>query len=193
MMFYYVEMTFVWCFEDEARRHYQLLSQDVFYYNSPLPSLDSQTLTCSTVLCTHRHAWSLSHSLLSHVRGSHGMCWRPTETRLKAAQTHGCLCDLIPRQTQGLHYMTKSMWTPVLRTSQSKIMAINMELVPSFAGILASTLLGRLSSRCWNIALGTFFHSATRALVRSGTDVGWLGLARSRRSNSSQRFSMGLR
>ena len=40
---------------------------------------------------------------------------------------------------------------------------------------------------------GDLFHSATRALVRSGTDVGRLGLARSRRSNSSQNCSMGLR
>jgi hypothetical protein len=29
-----------------------------------------------------------------------------------------------------IHYMTKSMWTPVLRISHSKIMGINMELVP---------------------------------------------------------------
>ena len=29
-----------------------------------------------------------------------------------------------------IHYMTESMWTPVCRTSQSKIMGINMELVP---------------------------------------------------------------
>uniref|UniRef100_A0A8C7Q7A6 ATP-binding cassette, sub-family A (ABC1), member 4a n=1 Tax=Oncorhynchus mykiss TaxID=8022 RepID=A0A8C7Q7A6_ONCMY len=57
---------------------------------------------------------------------------------------------------------------------------------PRFAAITAFT-------RCWNIAAGTCFHSATRALVRSGTDVGKLSLARSRRSNSSQRLSMGLR
>jgi hypothetical protein len=37
---------------------------------------------------------------------------------------------------------------------------------------------GRLSTRCWNIAAGSFFHSATRALVKSGTNVGRLGLAR---------------
>ncbi|KAK6307892.1 hypothetical protein J4Q44_G00211630 [Coregonus suidteri] len=89
--------------------------------------------------------------------------------------------------------MDKSMWTPARRTSHSKIMGINMELVPFFAAITASTLLGRLFTRCWNIAAGTCFHSATRALVRSGTDVGRLGLAYSRRSNSSQRCSMGLR
>uniref|UniRef100_A0A674CQK4 adenylate cyclase n=1 Tax=Salmo trutta TaxID=8032 RepID=A0A674CQK4_SALTR len=40
---------------------------------------------------------------------------------------------------------------------------------------------------------GTCFHSATRALVRSGTDVGRLGLARSLRSNLSQWCSMWLR
>ena len=84
------------------------------------------------------------------------------------------------------------MWTPARPTSHSKIMGINMELIP-FAAITVSTLLGRLSTRCWNIAAGICFHSATRALVRSGTDVGQLGLVRSRHSNSSQRCSMGLR
>jgi hypothetical protein len=64
---------------------------------------------------------------------------------------------------------------------------------PPFAAITASTLLGRISTRCCNIAAGTCFHSATRALVRSGTDVGRLGLAHSRCSNSSQRYLMGLR
>uniref|UniRef100_A0A8C7SXM7 BPTI/Kunitz inhibitor domain-containing protein n=1 Tax=Oncorhynchus mykiss TaxID=8022 RepID=A0A8C7SXM7_ONCMY len=38
-----------------------------------------------------------------------------------------------------------------------------------FAAITASTLLGRLSTRCWIIAAGTCFHSATRALVRSSS------------------------
>ena len=37
------------------------------------------------------------------------------------------------------------------------------------------------------------FHSATRALVRSGTDVAHLGLPRSGCSNSSQRWLMALR
>ena len=62
-----------------------------------------------------------------------------------------------------------------------------------FVSIKASTLLGRLCTRCWNIAAGTCFHSATRVLVRLGTDVGRLGLAHSRWSYSSQRGSMGLR
>jgi hypothetical protein len=39
--------------------------------------------------------------------------------------------------------------------------------------------MGRLSTRCWNIAAWTCFHSATKLLVRSGTDVGHLGLPRS--------------
>ena len=41
---------------------------------------------------------------------------------------------LIDQMTKGMlykiHYMTKSMWTPAIRTSNSKIMDINMELVP---------------------------------------------------------------
>ncbi|KAG5844818.1 hypothetical protein ANANG_G00166800 [Anguilla anguilla] len=36
----------------------------------------------------------------------------------------------------------------------------------------ASTLLGKLYTRVWNMAAGIRFHSATRALVRMGTDVG---------------------
>ena len=54
--------------------------------------------------------------------------------------------------------MTKSMWTPSRRTSHSKIMGINS---PPFTAITASTLLGRLSTRCWNIATVTCFHLAT--------------------------------
>jgi hypothetical protein len=52
---------------------------------------------------------------------------------------------------------------------------------------------GRSSTRCWNIASGTCFSTATRALVSWGTDVGRLGLARSRLSNSPQWCLMGLR
>ena len=62
-----------------------------------------------------------------------------------------------------------------------------------FAATTASTLLERLSTRCQNIAAGTCFHSATRALVRSGTDVWQLGLARNWHSDSSQRWSIGLK
>jgi hypothetical protein len=61
------------------------------------------------------------------------------------------------------------------------------EYGPLFVAITTSTLLWRLSTRCWIIAAGTYFHSATKALVRSGMDVGLLGLARSWHSNSSQR------
>ena len=92
-----------------------------------------------------------------------------------------------------LCYMAKSMWTPARPTSHSKIMGIYIELAPPFAAQTASTLLGRLSTGCWNIATGICFHSATRALLRSGNDVGQFGLVHSRCSNSSQRCSMGLR
>ena len=70
--------------------------------------------------------------------------------------------------------------------------SINIEVVPPLDAITASTLLGRLSTTCWNLAAGSCFNLARRAWVRSGT-VGWLGLARSRRSNSSQRCSLRLR
>jgi hypothetical protein len=90
-----------------------------------------------------------------------------------------------------IYYMTKRMWTPNRWTSHSKRMGINIELVPHFSAITAP-LLGRFSTRCWNIAAGTCFHSATRPLVRSG-NVERLVLARSQHSNSSQRRLMGLR
>jgi hypothetical protein len=64
---------------------------------------------------------------------------------------------------------------------------------PPFAAVTASTLLGRLSTRSWNIATGICVHSATRALVRLGTDVGWLVLIHSQCSSSSQRCSMEFR
>ena len=41
--------------------------------------------------------------------------------------------------------------------------------------------------------MGMFDHSSRSAFVRSGTDIGREGLARSLRSNSSQRCSIGLR
>ena len=47
-----------------------------------------------------------------------------------------------------LHYITKSMWTTACQTSHSKIMGINVE----FAAITTSTVLGRLATRCCNIA-----------------------------------------
>uniref|UniRef100_A0A8C8GA10 Cadherin domain-containing protein n=1 Tax=Oncorhynchus tshawytscha TaxID=74940 RepID=A0A8C8GA10_ONCTS len=79
-------------------------------------------------------------------------------------------------------YNDNIMWTPARGTSHSKIMGINMELVPPL-----------LFTRYWNISDGNCFHSATRALVRSDTDVGRLGLARSRHSKLSERSSMVLR
>ena len=60
---------------------------------------------------------------------------------------------------------------------------------PPFAATTASTLLGRFYTRCWNFVAAL----AIRALVSPGTDVRRLGQALSRRSNSSQRCSMGLR
>uniref|UniRef100_A0A8C7D5Y7 Transmembrane protein 230a n=1 Tax=Oncorhynchus kisutch TaxID=8019 RepID=A0A8C7D5Y7_ONCKI len=53
-----------------------------------------------------------------------------------------------------VHYIAKSTRAPARQTSHYKIMAINMELVPPF-------VLQWLSTRCWNIAAGTCFHSAT--------------------------------
>ena len=66
--------------------------------------------------------------------------------------------------------MVKGMWTSAHWASHYNVMGINMESLP-LAAITSSTLLGRLSTRCWMIAPGTCFHSATRALVRSGVPI----------------------
>ena len=47
--------------------------------------------------------------------------------------------------------------------------------------------------QCLGVFMGIFDHSSRSAFVRSDTDVGREGLARSLRSNSSQRCSIGLR
>ena len=52
--------------------------------------------------------------------------------------------------------MTKSMSTPAHQTSHSKIMGINMEFVPPVAAVTDFTLL---STKCWNIAVGTCFQA----------------------------------
>ena len=66
------------------------------------------------------------------------------------------------------------MWTPVHRTSHSKIMGIHMELVPPFAVITGSTLLGNFP-----LDVGTLLRGLAsiqpQALARSGTDLGRLG------------------
>jgi hypothetical protein len=53
---------------------------------------------------------------------------------------------------------TYSTWPKVCYLN---IMGINMELV-TFASITVSTLMGRLSTRCWNIVAGTCFQPSTR-------------------------------
>ena len=88
--------------------------------------------------------------------------------------------------------MIKSMWTPACRKSQSRSWALIWSWSP-LAAKPACTLMLRLSTRCWSIAAGTCFYSATSVLMSLGTDVGRLGLAHSRRSNSSQLCLMGLR
>ena len=47
-----------------------------------------------------------------------------------------------------LHSMGNRMWTPARRTPRSKIMGINMEKGTAFSATTASTLLGKLSTRC---------------------------------------------
>lgn len=64
---------------------------------------------------------------------------------------------------------------------------------PPRAAITAATLRGILSTSRCTTASGIFFHSAWRRQVSSVTDVGRWGHPFSRRSNSSQRCSIGLR
>ncbi|CDQ65692.1 unnamed protein product [Oncorhynchus mykiss] len=60
---------------------------------------------------------------------------------------------------------------------------------PLFAAITASTLLGRLSTRYWNIAAGTCFHSATRALRSTSRNFTDGPPSASKRSRSTGRTS----
>ena len=54
----------------------------------------------------------------------------------------------------------------------SLIKAINWKFASHFfAAVTVSTLLGRLYTRFLSIAVRIWLHSATRALLRSGTDV----------------------
>ena len=77
-------------------------------------------------------------------------------------------------------------------TSHSKIMGINMELVSPLL-LQQLQLFWEGFPRDVGTLLWGFASIQPRALVRSGTDVGRLGLARSLHFNSSQRCSMGLR
>lgn len=59
-----------------------------------------------------------------------------------------------------MHFMAKNLWT-----------AEHLNHIAEH--LTGSILLGRLSTRCWNMAAGICFHSD----VRSDSDVGWWGLA----------------
>ena len=109
---------------------------------------------------------------------------------LKQAAHSSSTLFILSACTQHIHDMAKSMWTPACRTSNSKIMGIHMELVPP--------LPPQQPPLFWEgfpLDVGTLLQglaSIQPQEVRSGTDVGRLGLVRSQRSNSSQRCSMGL-
>lgn len=48
---------------------------------------------------------------------------------------------------------------------------ILMQIELPLALIITSMILGRLSTRFWSVAVRIWAHSATRDLVRSGSDV----------------------
>lgn len=74
--------------------------------------------------------------------------------------------------------MIKSLWASD-HHAYKKLLGIlfqnhgfNMALLPIFAGIPASTLLGRFFTRFWSVFVRICARSAKRAFVKSGTDVG---------------------
>jgi hypothetical protein len=74
----------------------------------------------------------------------------------------GGICVLHLHDYLIIHHMTKGIGTPARRTTLNKITGIILELVrPPFGAITASTLLRSLPTRCWRIAVGTCFNSAT--------------------------------
>jgi hypothetical protein len=110
------------------------------------------------ILLTHQQVWFENIGYVPHgtiipipyIRGSQsGVCW---VLKVGAVEV-----------LQGVHIQINTLHDQkyARRISHSKIMGINMELVPPFAAITASTLLGKLSTRCWNIDAGTCFHLAT--------------------------------
>lgn len=66
--------------------------------------------------------------------------------------------------------VSKSLWTPGHTVFQLSV------TLPLFAAVTPSALLGRLYAIWWNTAVSVWLHSATKASVRSGTDVEWLVL-----------------
>ncbi|MCJ8750042.1 hypothetical protein PDJAM_G00194600 [Pangasius djambal] len=68
--------------------------------------------------------------------------------------------------------MEPKVCAPLTINTHMRMLKIPFQIYSLFAVIMSSTLLGRLSTRCWSVAVGICVHSATRALVRSGADVG---------------------
>ena len=64
---------------------------------------------------------------------------------------------------------------------------------PPIMSNTATTLLVRLFTRIWSVSVGNGGHSAKRPFAGSGIDVGQEGLARNLHSDSSQRYSVGLK
>ncbi|CDQ91100.1 unnamed protein product [Oncorhynchus mykiss] len=133
-------------------------------------------------LCQNNYKYFTSHP--KSFNAFRGICCTPPyiiaqSQLLNPVQTTTAVVSAVP----STRFQVPSV-SPSVRPIQMH--CINMELGPPFAATTASTLLGRLSTRCWNIAAGTCFHSAT-----SISEVGRIGLARSRCSNSSQRLRSG--
>jgi hypothetical protein len=86
-----------------------------------------------------------------------------------------------------IRYMTKRLWTPAHRRSHSKMMGINMELVPPL--LLQQS---PVFPNDFPPDVRTLLPFSHKIISEVSTDVGLLGLACSRHSNSFQRCSMGL-
>lgn len=63
------------------------------------------------------------------------------------------------------------MWTAAHHTD-IYLLHLLFRILSLFVVIISSTPLGRLYSRFRSVALGIYVHSATRALVKSGTEFG---------------------
>lgn len=69
--------------------------------------------------------------------------------------------------------MGKSLWTFDHHTHIVLVEHPIPDIVPPFAAIIISTLLGKLSFRFCSVALETGFGAHSSTLVRSGTDYRW--------------------
>lgn len=144
-------------------------------------SCDHTTTICRGVQSHSQHCLSRNGTFWcssdSCCRKLPGWCL-PVLTSLR---TRGITLIILIEGCTFMHYMSKNMCTADHHT--------HMYL------LISSILLGRLLTRCRIVTVGICDNVATKSLVRSGSDGGWVGLGSgiSQCSSSSRKYSVRLR